>query len=675
MQSVGGLVGKAFGLTVTLLGAAVGTGCGTDRHFSCKPAECAEAGSGNDASGGSAGHGGKTSAGGASGNAGNGAGGTSANGGSSTGGDTTTGGDTSSGGSVGTGATGGAANGAGGTHPAGRDAGSGPGGEGGVSGASDGTGGSAGTGDGNAPPSVVSVTPANSATGVQPDGTVKIDFSEALASSTVTTSTVTVSLNGTAIAGSVSYTGMTATFTPSTRLTLLGNYAVKVDHTVQDLQGAGMTADFSSSFTVRDGAWDAPHTVSACEGAFMTAAADGNGNVLVACSNTSSSGTKGVYAAWYHPSRAGNAAAWENPATIEACTNCYGPRVAVNASGTAVIGYWNASSTTYSYETRQYRNGAWESASQTMVSGVSSAGDHALGVDPAGNAHVAIDGDDILTTRNSDTSGTWSAAATDNTTQVTSGSTLTMAFVPNGNGLLAWTTYADTSGNYHLRTTRYSATSKAWTQWTDVANVTEPGGGALGPPAIAVDGSGNAMLTLTYVDPASTGGVYASHFTEAAGWSAGAAIDDLDYQYQDEGVPTALTFDGTDFVAAWLQPTVQGGSLLNAYSNRYDNGSWGTQQLRSDGATAVNPNGAGIAADSDGHSLMVWTSQIGQTADNDALFSRYVNGTWSDPAHVFAQPSHWGARLVGSPNGVAAFNTSWVASSGAAEAFTTVVFE
>jgi len=685
MQSVGGLSkGKALGLTVTLLGATVGTACGTDRHFACKTAECAEAGAGNTETGGSAGHGGKTNAGGASGTSGNG-GGTSPNGGSSLGGDTSSGGtspaggttssggDTSSGGTGGKGGSGGTTGGSGGSNSKGGDTGTGPGGEGGASGATDVTGGSAGTGGGNTPPSVVSVTPTNNTTGVQPDGTVQIKFSEALTSSTVTTSTVTVSLNGSAIGGTVSYSGTTATFTPSARLTLLGSYAVKVSHTVQDLQGANMAADFASTFTVRDGAWDTPYTVSACANAFMSAAADGNGNVLVACSNTSATGTKAVYAAWYHPSRAGTAAAWENPATIEACTNCYGPHVAVNASGTAVVGYWNASAATYAYKTRQYRNGAWESASQTMVSGVSDAGDHTLGVDPAGNAHVAIFGDDTLTTRNSNTSGTWDSAATDQFAQVASGSTLTMAFVPNGNGLLAWTTYGDSSGNYHMRTTRYSSTSKAWTQDTDIANITEPGGGAIGPPAIAVDSSGNAMLTGTYIDPTSTGGVYASRFTAASGWSDGAAIDNLDYQYQDEGVPTALAFDGTDFVAAWLQPTVQGGSLLNAYSNRWDNGAWATQQLRSDGSTAVNPNGAGITADSDGHSLMVWTSQIGQTADNDALFSRYANGSWSDPAHVFTQPSHWGARLVGSPNGVAAFNTSVPVTGG--DAFTTVIFE
>src|SRR6185436_5165697 len=67
-----------------------------------------------------------------------------------------------------------------------------------------------------APPTVVSTVPANGATGVAVNTTISATFSEAMNPATINGTTFTVTGPGaTPVAGTVTYAGNTATFTPS----------------------------------------------------------------------------------------------------------------------------------------------------------------------------------------------------------------------------------------------------------------------------------------------------------------------------------------------------------------------------------------------------------------------------------------------------------------------------
>src|ERR1039458_3299150 len=67
-------------------------------------------------------------------------------------------------------------------------------------------------------PSVVSTTPAQGAVNVAVNTTITATFSEAMAPSSINTSTFTLTGPGGAVAGTVAYSGMTATFTSSANL-------------------------------------------------------------------------------------------------------------------------------------------------------------------------------------------------------------------------------------------------------------------------------------------------------------------------------------------------------------------------------------------------------------------------------------------------------------------------
>src|SRR6185503_12328550 len=73
-------------------------------------------------------------------------------------------------------------------------------------------------------PTVSATVPVNAATGVAISGKVAAVFSEAMDPSTITTATFTLKRGTTAVAGTVSYAGVTATFTPTSALAPLTTF-------------------------------------------------------------------------------------------------------------------------------------------------------------------------------------------------------------------------------------------------------------------------------------------------------------------------------------------------------------------------------------------------------------------------------------------------------------------
>ena len=99
------------------------------------------------------------------------------------------------------------------------------------------------------PPIVISTIPVNGATGVATNSTINVTFSEAMQSSTINANTFTVSDGSGKISGTVSYSGTTATFTPSGNLSDSTTYTAKITTGVRDLAGNALTSDYTWSFT------------------------------------------------------------------------------------------------------------------------------------------------------------------------------------------------------------------------------------------------------------------------------------------------------------------------------------------------------------------------------------------------------------------------------------------
>jgi hypothetical protein len=102
------------------------------------------------------------------------------------------------------------------------------------------------TGDG---PTVNSSDPANSATGVALNRSVAVVFSEPMDLATITSLTFTLKQGSTAVAGTVTYSGSTATFTPSANMEASKVYSGTITTGAKNVAGTAMEADHTFSFT------------------------------------------------------------------------------------------------------------------------------------------------------------------------------------------------------------------------------------------------------------------------------------------------------------------------------------------------------------------------------------------------------------------------------------------
>jgi hypothetical protein len=99
------------------------------------------------------------------------------------------------------------------------------------------------------PPTVVSTIPANGAAGVSASQAVSAIFSKALNPATINASTFQLSSGGVAIAGAVTYTGLTATFTPTVNLPNGTLFTATISTGVQDVVGDPLAANYVWTFT------------------------------------------------------------------------------------------------------------------------------------------------------------------------------------------------------------------------------------------------------------------------------------------------------------------------------------------------------------------------------------------------------------------------------------------
>jgi methionine-rich copper-binding protein CopC len=99
------------------------------------------------------------------------------------------------------------------------------------------------------PPTIISSDPANSATGVAITKVINVSFSEGLNATTVNSTTFTMKQGTTAITGNVTYSGSTASFTPSASLAYNTTYTGTITTGVKDVAGNALASNYTFSFT------------------------------------------------------------------------------------------------------------------------------------------------------------------------------------------------------------------------------------------------------------------------------------------------------------------------------------------------------------------------------------------------------------------------------------------
>jgi len=98
-------------------------------------------------------------------------------------------------------------------------------------------------------PTVSSVSPSNGAVTVGVDSSISVTFSESMRSSTINTNTFTLTYSGGTVSGTVTYSGKTATFTPSGNLAFDTQYTATITTGVKDEAGNPLGSNYSWVFT------------------------------------------------------------------------------------------------------------------------------------------------------------------------------------------------------------------------------------------------------------------------------------------------------------------------------------------------------------------------------------------------------------------------------------------
>ena len=98
-------------------------------------------------------------------------------------------------------------------------------------------------------PTVSSTDPLNNATGVATNKVIGITFSEAMNSTTITSTTFTLKQGTTVVTGTVAYSGTTAAFTPSVILTAGTVYTATITTGAKDIAGNALATNTVRTFT------------------------------------------------------------------------------------------------------------------------------------------------------------------------------------------------------------------------------------------------------------------------------------------------------------------------------------------------------------------------------------------------------------------------------------------
>jgi hypothetical protein len=117
----------------------------------------------------------------------------------------------------------------------------------------------------NVPPTVVSTDPLNAATNVPVNKIIKANFSKSMNPLSINGNTYTLKQGSVTIQGSVSYSGITASFAPSVNLLAGTVYNVTVTNGVKDLAGNAMVNNYNWSFTTAASADLTPPTVTSTD--------------------------------------------------------------------------------------------------------------------------------------------------------------------------------------------------------------------------------------------------------------------------------------------------------------------------------------------------------------------------------------------------------------------------
>jgi mRNA-degrading endonuclease HigB of HigAB toxin-antitoxin module len=207
---------------------------------------------------------------------------------------------------------------------------------------------------------------------------------------------------------------------------------------------------------------------------------------------------------------------WNHPADIDDNIslngqNAFGPQVAMDSNGNAIIVWYQSDGSEYRVYKSEYHNGKWQHPSDV---------NDRIGLDGPGawNPKVAMDnnGNAIIVWYESNFStyfqvfkseyrdGTWKHPSSLNEAISPAGSLAhdpLISMASGGNALIVWK-QQDGTGKYQIFKSEYR--DGKWTTAADLADNISADGTNAGEPQVAMDDNGNAVIVWTQSDGSNT---------------------------------------------------------------------------------------------------------------------------------------------------------------------------
>jgi len=522
----------------------------------------------------------------------------------------------------------------------------------------------------NISPEVLSTQPASGATDAALTALITTTFSEPMANSSLNASSFSVQGGGAMLKGVVSLNGNEAEFAPESPLKVATPYTATLAESINDLSGNNLAANYTWSFTTRDGIWGASSTpqVTGSINSYSASVSDDDDVGLVW--NYADGATSYLAVRYYDPTEAN----WSDAQTIEHASQVLGTHI--RPDGDVVVISENDSA---HLTARQFTT-AWESG-ETVIS-LRDSNPNRFSVDLFYPAKVSANNLGNVMVVWSESSGmreryeirsnifTGSGWAPYSTFVTSSNDALRPELVldDNSNALVIWEAlnnvgsvsifalrfdgingwdsqaeqlknrgnsnfpmsfyqiFMDDSGNalafwsqesFNSMSAKYfDQSSGAWL--TPQMDVAPDGPVTLTTPSVAFDTSGNA-LALWVVPGAANTVVMASYFSKSQmNWTTPEAIS----------VPTLSSVDslqlkfnqGGQAIAAWREENT-GKYWVSAFNNS----DWQGQPLEFTGANSMGLQGASIVLDQQGNVMLGWRGE-----DDSFWVRRQALGTLSD---------------------------------------------
>ncbi|WP_395811045.1 Ig-like domain-containing protein [Archangium minus] len=502
------------------------------------------------------------------------------------------------------------------------------------------------------PPSVASVSPTQAAVEVDILAPIRFTFSEPVDVSSLTPEGFSLEVRGTRVATTMACddSATSCAFTPVSPLPYRETVRAVLSAPVKDRAGWTMTSTSTVGFTTRGREWQPPREVQSVRpGLFPDVAIDGQGYALALWVQDTPHVAFRPFASRFSPH-----VGWEpareldtlHPGDVER------PAVAVNEAGFGVAVWELHVGTQVDLYAVEYSPGSGWSTPHLLETRAEPVSTPRVGVDAQGNALVVwkqSDGSaESLWAARLVKDGGWSAPLL---LESEPGATSVPALALEGSGraLVAWL-QPDSGGTVRVRASRFVPGSG----WTPPEQVASSGEGSSVSAAQSADGS---AFVLFRGHDAGTGGssLYATRFVPGEGWHAGAsALGDAPPGGDDPMV--AMDRWGRAMVS-WTGPRAGGSTVL---LKRFTPES-GWQPVALDRGQSVQPS---VAADGQGNFHIVWVENVSGV---DRVFgARYPEGATTLSFMGALEPVHGGTskRPRVRANGAGAAVTVWYRDNG-----------